>query len=120
MKICRLKRTRHSAVLIVVGVCFFVFFFSRRNSHKVVHIRQDGSKVFIDDNYHDLAKPVLPRPADHDKNGLGEGGKEVRLPDLSPDDKRKFDESVEKYAVNQFISEKISLHRTLKDSRHHL
>ena len=120
MKICRLKRTRHIAVTIIVGICFFVFFFSKLSSHKVVYTRQDGSKIIIDDNYRNLAKPVLPRPANHDMNGLGEGGKEVCLPNLSPDDQKKFDESVENCAVNQFISEKISLHRTLKDSRHQL
>ena len=72
-------------------------------------------EIVIDDRYRSLADPVLKRPPDE---GLGIGGTAARILDLSPGDKKIQEDSIEKYAINHYISEKISLHRSLKDKRH--
>jgi len=81
---------------------------------------RNAGKIVIDDAYQSLAAPALPRPRDLDSHGLGEGGQAVRLLDLSADDQRKQEDSIQTFAVNQFISEKISLHRRLRDPRHEM
>lgn len=50
--------------------------------------------------------------------GAGELGKPVILGHLSPEEEDKVNEGYEKNAFNQYISDMISLHRTLPDVRH--
>ncbi|XP_076069470.1 putative polypeptide N-acetylgalactosaminyltransferase 9, partial [Oratosquilla oratoria] len=51
-------------------------------------------------------------------NGPGEMGKPVVLPkDLDPETKKLVDEGWQKNAFNQYVSDKISLHRSLPDPR---
>lgn len=62
-----------------------------------------------------LAKPVyIKAPAD--LNAPGEWGRATRL-NLSPDEKKLEEDSVERYAINIFVSDKISLHRHIQDHR---
>lgn len=80
-------------------------------------ISETGHVVVMDGIYKEMQKPVLERPK-NDPVKLGQGGEAARL--LEPEDKEKQEESIQVYAVNQYISEKISLHRTIKDKRHNL
>ncbi|KAL0961905.1 hypothetical protein UPYG_G00333190 [Umbra pygmaea] len=63
----------------------------------------------------DLAKPVYVK-APADTNMPGEWGKATRL-NLSPEEKKLEEQSVERYAINIFVSDKISLHRHIEDNR---
>uniref|UniRef100_H2YV47 Polypeptide N-acetylgalactosaminyltransferase n=1 Tax=Ciona savignyi TaxID=51511 RepID=H2YV47_CIOSA len=53
-----------------------------------------------------------------DPKGPGEGGTAVRLLNLSPEEQKQQEDSIQTFAVNQFVSERISLHRRLRDPRH--
>ena len=62
-------------------------------------------------------KPALERPKLYTIDGLGEFGIEAKLEDLTNEEKSKEKILMREYGINQFISEKISLHRALKDPR---
>lgn len=62
-----------------------------------------------------LARPVYVK-APADANAPGEWGKATRL-NLSPEEKKQEEDSVERYAINIFVSDKISLHRHIQDNR---
>ena len=62
-------------------------------------------------------KPALERPESYASNGLGELGVKVKLNNLTAEEKSKEDTLSQQYGINQFLSQKISLHRTLKDPR---
>ncbi|XP_061520328.1 polypeptide N-acetylgalactosaminyltransferase 4 isoform X1 [Phycodurus eques] len=61
------------------------------------------------------AAPVYAKPP-ADDDAPGEWGRAAN-PDLSPEEKTQAQDSVERYAINIFVSDKISLHRRIKDSR---
>ena len=62
-----------------------------------------------------LTRPVYVKgPAD--SNGRGEWGKATRL-NLGPEEKKLEEDSVERYAINIYVSDKISLHRHIQDNR---
>ncbi len=50
-----------------------------------------------------------------DQKGPGEFGQGVAV---SPDEKEKEKEGYKKHAFNQLVSDRISVHRSLKDYRH--
>ena len=59
---------------------------------------------------------MLQPPRDLD--GPGEMGKAVNLPkDLTPDVKKLVDDGWQKNAFNQYVSDMISVHRSLEDPR---
>lgn len=62
-----------------------------------------------------LARPVYVK-APADANAHGEWGKATRL-NLSPEERKQEEDSVERYAINIFVSDKISLHRHIQDNR---
>lgn len=62
-----------------------------------------------------LARPLYVKPAP-DSNAPGEWGRAAHLT-LSPDDKKQEEDSIERYAINIFVSDKISLHRHIQDHR---
>lgn len=62
-----------------------------------------------------LARPInIKLPPN--SNAPGEWGRATRL-NLSPDEKKQEQESIERYAINIFVSDKISLHRHIQDHR---
>ncbi|XP_061787564.1 polypeptide N-acetylgalactosaminyltransferase 4 [Nerophis lumbriciformis] len=68
-----------------------------------------------DDDGRLLSEPLYARPP-ADNNAPGEWGRAAHL-DLSPEEKKQEEDSVERYAINIFVSDKISLHRHIKDNR---
>ncbi|MBN3321791.1 GALT4 acetylgalactosaminyltransferase, partial [Atractosteus spatula] len=62
-----------------------------------------------------LAQPVYKKPPP-DPNAPGEWGKAARL-ELSPEEKKQEEDSIERYAINIYVSDKISLHRHIMDNR---
>ncbi|XP_067124944.1 putative polypeptide N-acetylgalactosaminyltransferase 9 [Centruroides vittatus] len=60
-------------------------------------------------------KGVLPIP--HEPNGPGELGKPVKLSNLTDEQQRIVKEGWQKNAFNQYVSDMISLHRSLPDVR---
>ena len=62
-------------------------------------------------------KPALERPKSYTTDGLGEFGVKVVLENLTKAEKLEESDLEQKYGINQFLSQKISLHRTLKDPR---
>ncbi|KAE8597445.1 hypothetical protein XENTR_v10016473 [Xenopus tropicalis] len=63
----------------------------------------------------ELRQPVYKKPPP-DPNMPGEWGKAARL-ELGPTEKKMQDESIEKYALNIYLSDQISLHRHIMDNR---
>lgn len=64
-----------------------------------------------------LLRPVYEKLAP-DPNAPGEYGRATRLT-LNTEEKKEEEASIERYAINIFISDKISLHRHIQDNRMH-
>lgn len=62
-----------------------------------------------------LARPLYVKPPP-DTNAPGELGRAAHL-NLSPEEKKQEEDSIERYAINIFLSDKISLHRHIQDHR---
>ncbi|KAK0144724.1 Polypeptide N-acetylgalactosaminyltransferase 4 [Merluccius polli] len=62
-----------------------------------------------------LARPVYVKPP-ADANAPGEWGVAARFT-LGPEEKKLEQDSVERYAINIYASDKISLHRHIRDNR---
>lgn len=62
-----------------------------------------------------LARPLYIKSAP-DNNALGEWGRASHV-NLSPEEKKQEQDSVERYAINIYVSDKISLHRHIQDHR---
>nr|XP_002124597.3 polypeptide N-acetylgalactosaminyltransferase 4 [Ciona intestinalis] len=77
------------------------------------------SATYIPTKPFDHSAPALPRPPNR-QLGIGERGDPVVLGNLTDDEEARQAELWELYGVNQFLSEKISLHRGLKEFRHPL
>lgn len=60
-----------------------------------------------------LRRPVYEKPP-LDPSALGELGVAVKL-ELTGEEKRKEEESVEKHQINTYLSDRISLHRRLPE-----
>lgn len=62
-----------------------------------------------------LARPLYIKPA-LESNAPGEWGRATHL-NLSPEEKKEEQDSLERYAINIYVSDRISLHRHIQDSR---
>ncbi|XP_038581626.1 polypeptide N-acetylgalactosaminyltransferase 4 [Micropterus salmoides] len=62
-----------------------------------------------------LARPLYVK-SPPDSNAPGEWGRAAHL-NLSPEEKKEEQDSVERYAINIYVSDKISLHRHIQDHR---
>lgn len=62
-----------------------------------------------------LKQPVYTKPPP-DLKAPGEWGKATRL-NLNAEEKKQEQDSIERYAINIYASDKISLHRHIEDNR---
>ena len=62
-------------------------------------------------------KPALERPKSYTPTGPGEFGKEYILDNLTSTQMQEATENLTFYLFNMFISDRISVHRTLEDHR---
>ena len=62
-------------------------------------------------------QPALHKPKFYQPTGLGEFGERSFLQFLSEKDREEIEDRIAMYGINQYLSERISLHRTLKDPR---
>lgn len=69
----------------------------------------------VEESREQLARPVYVKPPP-DSSALGEWGKPTHLT-LDPEQKKQEDDSVERYAINIYVSDRISLHRHVLDNR---
>jgi polypeptide N-acetylgalactosaminyltransferase len=76
-------------------------------SHLVAE-KRNNAVAEEDDNV--IAPPQNPA-------GPGEMGRPVRIENPDPETKRKLDEGWQKNAFNQYVSDMISVHRSLPDHR---
>ncbi|XP_053215351.1 polypeptide N-acetylgalactosaminyltransferase 4 [Podarcis raffonei] len=76
-----------------------------------------GQRRFSDgaERPQDLARPVYEK-APPEPSAPGEWGKPAHL-QLSPEEKKEEEALVEQYAINVYLSQKISLHRHIQDGR---
>lgn len=91
-------------------VGFLTYF--RNNSVDVSAINREVAAEDVLGN-EQLKKPVYEKPP-LDLNGLGELGRAVRL-NLEGDEKRKEEDSLQAHQINIYVSDKVSLHRTLPE-----
>ncbi|KAM4706258.1 polypeptide N-acetylgalactosaminyltransferase 4-like [Rhinophrynus dorsalis] len=77
--------------------------------------RWERHLVPTEERIEELRQPVYPKPPPN-PNSLGEWGKAARL-DQGPTEKKMQEESIEKYAINIYLSDQISLHRHIQDNR---
>lgn len=64
-----------------------------------------------------LKRPVYVKPPP-DPKAHGEWGRATRL-NLDLEEKKQEQDSIERYAINIYVSNKISLHRYIEDNRMH-
>ncbi|KAL4629876.1 polypeptide N-acetylgalactosaminyltransferase 4-like [Arapaima gigas] len=81
------------------------------------HILLERAADLMEEDLELLTRPVYVKPPP-DPSSQGEWGMATRLT-LSPEEKKQEEDSVERYAINIYISDKISLHRHIKDNRMH-
>lgn len=76
-----------------------------------------GRQISLEESGADgqLARPLYVK-SPPDNNAHGEWGRATHL-NLSPEEKKQEQDSVERYAINIYVSDKISLHRHIQDHR---
>ncbi|XP_069586619.1 polypeptide N-acetylgalactosaminyltransferase 4 [Ranitomeya imitator] len=77
--------------------------------------RLDRDLPATEEKEEDLARPVYNKPSPN-PNALGEWGKAAHL-QLNSAEKKMQEESIEKYAINIYLSDQLSLHRHIQDNR---
>ncbi|XP_066530182.1 polypeptide N-acetylgalactosaminyltransferase 4 [Hoplias malabaricus] len=88
---------------------------SENDSTHNVLVRQFSQQAEEDEA--SLLRPIYTKPPP-DPNAPGEWGKAARL-SLNSEEKKQEEDSIERYAINIFVSDKISLHRHIMDNRMH-
>ncbi|KAL0166111.1 hypothetical protein M9458_037955 [Cirrhinus mrigala] len=119
-------------VAVLAKVCFlfsllWLFYLLIVRSSSSSHPDKDGQQDIlvrdlpsveeVEEDSESLLRPVYEKQPP-DSNAPGEYGRATRLT-LSPEEKKEEEASIERYAINIFISDKISLHRHIQDNRMH-
>ncbi|CAF0944565.1 unnamed protein product [Adineta steineri] len=87
--------------------------------NKSAHIESSSETVRVIHEKPDQVVPPQLENAKQSLNGPGEMGKafEVNKDKLTPEERRKYDEGFQKNAFNCYVSDLISIHRSLPDVR---
>lgn len=124
----RLRLSRKVALLTKAGFflsalwLFYLLLFRSSNTAPA----EDGSKHRIEargvftqgkEDAESLKQPVYVKPPP-DQGAPGEWGRATRLT-LKSEEKKHEQDSIERYAINIYVSDKISLHRHIEDNRMH-
>ncbi|KAK2836410.1 hypothetical protein Q7C36_014279 [Tachysurus vachellii] len=124
----RVRWSKHVALLTKAGFflsalwLFYLFVFRSSNTAPA----ENGSKHSIESRVaftavevdaETLKRPVYVKPPP-DSNAHGEWGRATRL-NLKSEEKKQEEDSIERYAINIYVSDKISLHRHIEDNRMH-
>ena len=96
------------AILYITGQSLELTFSHNETLKKVALLHQDVK---------DPAVPALKKPSSYSPTGLGEFGMKVVLKNLTAMEKQEQQRLFDEYGINHFLSNKISLHRTIKDPR---
>lgn len=108
------RRSRPKLLFLLFGVTlvgYLIFF--RHNSGDVSATNRREAPGEREVGNEDLKRPVYEKPP-LDLNVLGEMGRAVKL-NLNGEEKRKEEESIKKHQINTYVSDKVSLHRTLPE-----
>ncbi|XP_062846770.1 polypeptide N-acetylgalactosaminyltransferase 4 [Trichomycterus rosablanca] len=124
----RLRWSKKLAILSKAGLffcilwLFYLFLFgssgtppSKDDSKQSVQERRSFEQK--EDDPESLLRPIYVKSAP-DPNAPGEWGRATRL-SLTAEEKKQEQDSIERYAINIFASDKISLHRHIQDNRMH-
>ncbi|XP_051871806.1 polypeptide N-acetylgalactosaminyltransferase 4 [Pristis pectinata] len=88
------------------------------NSAGQSNSKERKNRAYVnDEESEDLSRPLYEKSA-VDMNSPGELGKAAHL-NLNAEEKKQEEESIERYAINVYLSDKISLHRHIQDDRMH-
>ncbi|XP_029445820.1 polypeptide N-acetylgalactosaminyltransferase 4 isoform X3 [Rhinatrema bivittatum] len=101
-------------VYVIVDLSVSTFHDSSSNGH-ITRRRWERLLFNREELTEDLARPVYER-SPPDPNLPGEWGKAAHL-QLNVEEKKQEADSIEKYAINTYLSDRISLHRHIKDNR---
>ncbi|KAM3929822.1 polypeptide N-acetylgalactosaminyltransferase 4-like [Leptodactylus fuscus] len=90
-------------------------FSSLENENHVTKKRSERGLPATEEKMEDLSRPLYIKPPPN-PNALGEWGKAAHL-QVNSAEKKMQEESIEKYAINIYLSDQISLHRHIQDNR---
>lgn len=108
------RRSRPKLLLFLISASLLGYFLFHRGSDGTrANRREVSSEPSPEEDNELLRRPVYEKPA-LDADALGELGKAVKL-ELTGEEKRKEEESIQKHQINTYLSDKISLHRRLPE-----
>ncbi|XP_005797463.1 polypeptide N-acetylgalactosaminyltransferase 12 [Xiphophorus maculatus] len=108
------RKSRTKLVFCLVGVTLlgYLIFFKHPSGKASPANRREVSAEGEEENER-LRRPVYEKPP-LDLNALGEMGRAVKL-NLNKEEKIKEEESIQKHQINTYVSDRISLHRSLSE-----
>ncbi|KAJ8273316.1 hypothetical protein GJAV_G00100180 [Gymnothorax javanicus] len=123
-----MRLSRGLALLVKAGlllsVMWLAYFLLEHSGTASVGSEDDGVRSLherqfsaLEESREQLARPVYIKPPPN-SSAPGEWGKAARLT-LDSEQKKQVDESVERYAINIYVSDRVSLHRHILDNRMH-
>lgn len=108
------RKSRPKLVLLFISASLLGYFMFHRNSDVSRENRREvPSDQRVEEDIELVRRPVYEKPP-LDPDALGELGRAVKL-ELSGEEKRKEEESLQKHQINIYVSDKISLHRRLPE-----
>ncbi|KAF0021434.1 hypothetical protein F2P81_026313 [Scophthalmus maximus] len=109
------RRNRPKLLVLLLGVTLVGYLvFVRHGPADVADTtHRRGAPLPAAEEDEELRRPVYQKPPP-DLNAPGEMGRAVKL-SLSAEEKRKEEESLKTHQINIYVSDKVSLHRTLPE-----
>lgn len=108
------RKSRTKLLLLFISASLFGYFiFHKKSDVSRANRRGVSSTRRAEENIELLRRPVYEKPP-LDPDALGELGRAVKL-ELTGEEKKKEEESLQKHQINIYVSDKISLHRRLPE-----